>query len=82
MPILIDKDARIKSAVSEFLAWIFAKAQRIESLLPDVSSGIITLKERTLSPTAQLFSEGCKGTREAIAKVRDRAGDVGLWHIP
>ena len=36
------------------------KDARITLLLCDVSVGIVTLKERTLSLTAQLFNEGCQ----------------------
>ena len=65
MPILIDKDARINllfpNSLFRFsLRRSELKALRLKELLRDVSVGIVTLKERTLSPTAQLFSEGCQ----------------------
>ena len=65
MPILIDKDARINLLFPNSLFRFSprrseSKALRLKQLLRDVSVGIVTLKERTLSPTGQLFNEGCQ----------------------
>jgi len=65
MPILIDKDARINLLFPNSLFRFSPrrselKALHLKQLLRDVSVGIVTLKERTLSPTGQLFNERCQ----------------------